>query len=113
MTSAGSTLSVSAFATADSGSEYLATAEHYGYLAKAIVDALHRGCLVLVTGDPPANPPMLAAALRKASAPPNGCAQSRSGPHGSSITGRDRGGCRLLGSVLSNLSLHRCRSTVR
>ena len=69
MTSAGSSLSVSAFATADSGSEYLATAEHYGYLAKAIVDALHRGCLVLVTGDPPANPPMLAAALRKASAP--------------------------------------------
>jgi hypothetical protein len=69
MTSAGSSLSFSAFATADSGSEYLATDEHYRYLAKGIVDALHRGCLVLVTGDPPANPPMLAAALREASAP--------------------------------------------
>ena len=69
MTSAGSSLSFSAFATANSGSEYLATAEHYRYLAKGIVDALHRGCLVLVTGDPPANPPMLAAALREASAP--------------------------------------------
>jgi hypothetical protein len=68
MTSAGSSLSFNAFATADSGSEYLATAEHYRYLAKGIVDALHRGCLVLVTGDPPANPSMLAAALREASA---------------------------------------------
>ena len=69
MTSAGSSLSFSAFATAESGSEYLATAEHYQYLAKGIVDALHRGSLVLVTGDPPADPPMLATALREASAP--------------------------------------------
>jgi hypothetical protein len=69
MTSAGSSLSFNAFATADSGSEYLATAEHYRYLAKGIVDALHRGCLVLVTGDAPANRSMLAAALREASAP--------------------------------------------
>jgi TPR repeat protein len=69
MTSAGSSLSLSAFATAESGSEYLATAEHYQHLAKGIVDALHRGSLVLVTGDPPADPPMLATALREASAP--------------------------------------------
>jgi hypothetical protein len=69
MTSAGSSLPFSAFATGDSGSEYLATAEHYRYLAKGIVDALRRGSLVLVTGDPPANPPMLAAAMREASAP--------------------------------------------
>ena len=69
MTSAASSLSVSAFATADAGVEYLATAEHYQYLAKGIVDALRRHCLVLVTGDPPANPPMLAAALREAAAP--------------------------------------------
>jgi len=69
MTSAGSSLSFSAFATADAGFEYLATAEHYQYLAKGIVDALHRGCLVLVTGDPPASPPMLSAALREAAAP--------------------------------------------
>jgi hypothetical protein len=69
MTSAGSGLSSSAFATADAGFEYLATAEHYQYLAKGIVDALYRGCLVLVTGDPPASPTMLAAALREAAAP--------------------------------------------
>ena len=69
MTSAGSSSPFSAFATADSGSEYLATAEHYRYLAKGIVDALHRGCLALVTGDPPADLSMLAAALREASAP--------------------------------------------
>ena len=69
MTSAASSLSVSAFATADAGFEYLATAEHYRYLVKGIVDALRRHCLVLVTGDPPANPPMLAAALREAAAP--------------------------------------------
>ena len=69
MTSAASTLSVSAFATADAGFEYLATAEHYQYLAKGIVDALRRHSLVLVTGDPPASPPMLAAALREAASP--------------------------------------------
>jgi hypothetical protein len=66
MTSAVSSLSVSAFASADAGFEYLATAEHYRYLAKGIVDALRQHCLVLLTGDPPANPPMLAAALRAA-----------------------------------------------
>jgi len=69
MTSADSSLCSSAFATADAGFEYLATAEHYRYLAKGIVGALHRGCLVLVTGNPPANSPMLAAALREVAAP--------------------------------------------
>jgi hypothetical protein len=69
MTSAGSSLSFNAFATADAGFEYLATAEHYRHLAKGILDALRRGCLVLVTGDPPASPPMLATALREAAAP--------------------------------------------
>ena len=69
MTSAASSVSVSAFASADAGSEYLATAEHYQYLAMGVVDALRRHCLVLLTGDPPASPPMLAAALREAAAP--------------------------------------------
>ena len=69
MTSAGSSASASAFASADAGSEYLATAEHYQYLAMGVVDALRRHCLVLLTGDPPASPPMLAAALREAAAP--------------------------------------------
>jgi len=69
MTSADSSFSSGAFAATDAGFEYLATAEHYQYLAHGIIDALRRYCLVLVTGDPPANPPMLAAALRKAAAP--------------------------------------------
>jgi hypothetical protein len=60
---------LSAFATADSGSEYLATAEHYRYLAKGIIDALHRVGPVLVTGDPPVDLPMLATALTEAAAP--------------------------------------------
>jgi len=63
MTSAGSSLSFNAFATPDAGNDYLATAEHYRYLARAIIDALHRG-LVLVTGDPPANLAMLVEALK-------------------------------------------------
>jgi hypothetical protein len=69
MTSTDLTLALSAFATTDSGSEYLATAEHYRYLAKGIIDALHRVGPVLVTGDPPADLSMLATALREASAP--------------------------------------------
>src|SRR6516164_1325712 len=69
MASAGSSSSVDAFAVADRGFEYFATAEHYQHLAKSIVDALRQHCLVLVTGDPPASPPMLAAALREAVAP--------------------------------------------
>ena len=69
MTTAGSSLSSGAFAAADAGFEYLATAEHYRYLARGIVDALRRACLVVVTGDPSASPPMLAAALREAATP--------------------------------------------
>jgi hypothetical protein len=69
MTSAVSSFSLSAFATPDAGSEYLATAEHYRHLASSVVDALSRGCLVLVTGQPPANPAMLAEALQTAMAP--------------------------------------------
>jgi hypothetical protein len=69
MTAAGSSSSFSAFATADAGFEYLATAEHYQHLAKGVLDALRRCCLVLVTGDPPASPPMVATALREAVAP--------------------------------------------
>jgi hypothetical protein len=69
MTSADSSFSSGAFATADAGFEYLATAEHYRYLATGIVDALRRHCLVLVTGNPPANSSMLVAALREAAAP--------------------------------------------
>jgi len=69
MTSAGSSSAFSAFATPDAGFEYLVTAEHYQYLARGIVDALRRGALVLVTGDPPASLPLLAEALRKAAAP--------------------------------------------
>jgi hypothetical protein len=69
MTSAAPSSSIGAFATADAGSEYLATAEHYQSLARGIIDALRRCRLVLVTGDPPANPPMLAAALGKAVEP--------------------------------------------
>jgi len=69
MNSADSSFSSSAFATQHAGFEYLATAEHYEHLAKSIVDTLYRRRLVLVTGDPPANPPMLVAALREAAAP--------------------------------------------
>jgi hypothetical protein len=66
---AGSSSSVDAFADADGGFEYFATAEHCQHLAKSIVDALRQHCLVLVTGDPSASSPMLAAALREAVAP--------------------------------------------
>jgi hypothetical protein len=69
MTSASSSIPSSAFATAEAGSEYFATTEHYQRLAQAIVDALRRHGLVVVTGDPPANPSKLVAALREVSAP--------------------------------------------
>jgi len=69
MSSAASSSSDDAFAVADGGFEYFATAEHYQHLAKSIVDALRQHRLVLVTGNPPASPPMLAAALRQAAAP--------------------------------------------
>jgi len=69
MTSADLNFPSGAFAGTDAGFEYLGTVEHYQYLARGIVDALRRHCLVLVTGDPPANCPMLATALRAAAAP--------------------------------------------
>jgi hypothetical protein len=69
MTSADLKLASGAFATPGAGSGYFATAEHYHHVAKGVVDALRRGGLVLVTGDPPACLPMLGEALRKAAAP--------------------------------------------
>jgi hypothetical protein len=69
MTSAGSSVSSSAFATPSAGFDYFATAEHYQRLARGVVDALHRGSLVLLTGDPPACVPMLTEALRKTATP--------------------------------------------
>jgi hypothetical protein len=66
---ADSLLSSTAFATPGAGSGYFATAEHYGHLAKGVVDALHRAGLVLVTGDRPVCLPMLSEALRKAAMP--------------------------------------------
>ena len=69
MTSTGSISSSGTFATPDAGSGYFATREHYRHLAKGVVDALRRGGLVLVTGDPPASLPMLSEALRKAVMP--------------------------------------------
>src|SRR5205823_2937661 len=44
-------------------------AEHCRHLAKAVADALYRGGVVLVTGDPPACLSMLTEALRNAAAP--------------------------------------------
>ena len=69
MTSAGSSLSSGTFATPDAGSGYFATAEHYRHLAKGVVDALYRGGVVLVSGDPSACLAMLTEALRNAAAP--------------------------------------------
>src|SRR5437773_5369433 len=69
MTSADASLSSGAFATPGAGFGYFATAEHYRHLAKGVIDALYRGGVVLVSGDPPACLPMLTEALRKAAAP--------------------------------------------
>jgi len=69
MTSAGSSSSSGTFATPDAGSGYFATAEHHQHLAKGVIDALYRGGVVLVSGDPPACLPMLVEALRTAAAP--------------------------------------------
>src|SRR5882672_3701406 len=69
VTSADSSLSSAPFATPDAGFGYFATAEHYRHLAKGVVDALYRGGVVLVSGDPPACLPMLVEALRTAAAP--------------------------------------------
>ncbi len=69
MKSARSSSAPDAFATPSAGFGYFETAEHYRHLAKRVVDALHRGGVVLVCGDPPVSPPLLIAALRNAAAP--------------------------------------------
>ena len=50
-------------------SEYYASAAHCQAVAKRILDALSGGHFVLLTGDPPANPQGLSAALREAAGP--------------------------------------------
>jgi hypothetical protein len=57
-----------AFSAPDSGFDYFATSEHYQQLARAILDVLCRGRLVLVTGNPGPDLRMVAEALRKAAA---------------------------------------------
>jgi hypothetical protein len=69
MKSACSNSAPGAFATPTGGFGYFATAEHYRHLAKAAADALRRGGVVLVCGDPPACLPMLIEALRNAVTP--------------------------------------------
>src|SRR5262249_26048595 len=69
MKSADSKMSSNTFATAGAGSGYFATDEHYRHLAKGVVDALHRGGLILLTGDQPVGLPMLTETLRKAVMP--------------------------------------------
>jgi hypothetical protein len=55
-----------ASATAEPGSDYFATEAHYLSLAGRLVAAASRdGRLVLVIGDPPANPQLISEALRK------------------------------------------------
>lgn len=58
---------IGALGSAEAGSEYLATEAHYRSLAGRITAALSDsgGSLVLVTGDPPADPALLSQALRK------------------------------------------------
>jgi hypothetical protein len=50
-------------------SEYYASAAHYQAVAKRILGALREGHFVLMTGDPPADPQALSAALRDAAGP--------------------------------------------
>ena len=69
MKSACSSSAPGAFATPSAGFGYFATAEHYRHLAKAAADALHRGGVVLVSGDPPVYLAMLIEALRNAATP--------------------------------------------
>jgi hypothetical protein len=69
MRSASASLSFAAFAEPDAGSDYFGTGGHCRHLARSIVDALSRGSLVLVTGDPAPDLSMLAEALRTAAAP--------------------------------------------
>jgi hypothetical protein len=69
MKSKGVDVLTDAFSGPDSGFDYFATSEHYQQLATRILDALCRGKLVLVTGNPAPDLPMLAEALRKTAAP--------------------------------------------
>ena len=69
MKSASASLSTGAFAEPDAGFDYFGTAGHCRRLARSIVDALSRGSLVLVTGEPGPDLPMLAEALRTAAKP--------------------------------------------
>src|SRR5215470_6100109 len=69
MKSASASLSVGAFAEPDAGFDYFGTAGHCQRLATGIVDALSRGSLVLVTGEPAPDLPMLADTLRTAAKP--------------------------------------------
>jgi hypothetical protein len=69
MKSACSSSAPGAFASPNAGFGYFATAEHYGHLAKAAADALRRGGVVLVSGDPPVCLAMLIEALRNATTP--------------------------------------------
>jgi hypothetical protein len=69
MKSASASLATGAFAAPDAGFDYFGTAGHCQHLARGILDALCRGSLVLVTGDPALNLPMLAEALRTAAEP--------------------------------------------
>ena len=66
MKSASASLSTDAFAESDAGFDYFGTAGHCQHLARSILDALSRGSLVLVTGHPAPDLPMLAEALRTA-----------------------------------------------
>ncbi|MBV8089649.1 MAG: hypothetical protein JO139_08745, partial [Alphaproteobacteria bacterium] len=63
------TVLTDAFSAPESGFDYFATPEHYEQLARAILDALCRGRLVLVTGDAGPDLQMVAEALRTAAAP--------------------------------------------
>jgi hypothetical protein len=69
MKSASASLTTGAFAEPDAGFDYFDTAGHCQHLARSIVSALSRGRLVLVTGDPAPNLPLLAEALRTAAKP--------------------------------------------
>lgn len=63
------TVLTDAFSAPDSGFDYFNTSEHYQQLARVILDALCRGRLVLVAGNPGPDLQMVAEALKKTSAP--------------------------------------------
>jgi hypothetical protein len=61
-------------------SEYYASAAHYQAVAKRILGALRGGHFVLVTGDPPADPQALSAALGDAAGPGSSVVTIACGP---------------------------------